>query len=57
MYLNHIDQAMLQLERDPMGLPKLKINEEIKSIFDYKYEDIEFENYRAHEKIVAPISV
>ena len=31
--------------------------EEIKSIFDYKYEDIEFENYRAHEKIVAPISV
>ena len=57
LYLNHIDQAMLQLERDPMKLPVLKVNEEIKSIFDYKYEDIEFENYRAHEKIVAPISV
>ncbi len=57
MYLNHIDQAKIQLQREPLNLPEIAIKKNISSIFDYKFEDIEFIDYKAHEKILAPISV
>ena len=57
LYLNHIDQAKIQLQREPLSLPTISIKENVSSIFDYKFEDIEFFNYDAHEKISAPISV
>lgn len=57
LYLNHIDQAKIQLQREPLNLPEIAIKKNISSIFDYKFEDIEFIGYEAHEKILAPISV
>ncbi len=57
LYLNHIEQAKLQLTRQPYALPQLKINPDIKNIFDFKYEDFSLENYNAHPHIKAAISV
>ena len=57
LYLNHQEQAKLQLTRKPYPLPTLTIKRRPESIFDYKYEDFEIENYQAHEHIKAPISV
>jgi thymidylate synthase len=57
LYLNHQEQAKLQLTRKSYPLPSLTINRRPESIFDYKYEDFEIENYQAHEHIKASISV
>lgn len=57
LYLNHIEQAKLQLTRDPRPLPKMKINPEVKSIFDFKYEDFVLEDYNPHPHIQATVSV
>ena len=57
LYLNHIEQAKLQLEREPLPLPKMIINPEVKSIFDFKYEDFELKDYRALPHIKAAVSV
>ena len=57
LYLNHLDQANLQLTRAPKPLPKLKLNENVKSIFDFKYDDIEVVDYESHPLISAPIAV
>ena len=57
LYLNHLDQARLQLSRDTKILPQLKLNSEIKNIFDFKFEDIEITNYESHPSISAPIAV
>ena len=57
LYLNHLEQAELQLERDPRPLPKLQIRRKPESIFDYKYEDFEIVDYNPHPTIKAPISV
>jgi thymidylate synthase len=57
LYLNHQEQAKLQLTRKPYLLPTLTINRRPESIFDYRYEDFDIENYEAHEHIKAPISV
>jgi thymidylate synthase len=57
LYLNHIDQARLQISREPYSLPHMRLNPEIKSIFNYKYEDFELVNYRSHPHIKADISV
>ncbi len=57
LYLNHLDQAKLQLSRDTKILPQLKLNSEIKNIFDFKFEDIEIINYESHPSISAPIAV
>ena len=57
LYLNHLDQAKLQLSRDTKILPQLKLNSEIKNIFDFKFEDIEITNYESHPSISAPIAV
>lgn len=57
LYLNHIEQAKLQLTREPRRLPRLKLNQKRKSIFDFIYEDIEIEGYDAYPRINAPIAV
>jgi thymidylate synthase len=57
IYLNHVDQVNLQLSRKPFPLPDMKLNPEIKSIFDFKFEDFELVNYQAHPTIKGEISV
>lgn len=57
LYSNHIDQAKLQLTRDFRPLPLMKINPEVKSIFDFKFEDFELTNYDPHPHIKAAVAV
>jgi len=57
LYLNHLEQVDEQLSRKPLALPMMEINSEINSIFDFKYEDFELQNYESHPAIKAPISV
>lgn len=57
IYLNHIEQAKTQLQRKPFELPQMKINRNVKSVFDFKYEDFELVNYNCHPSIKAPIAV
>lgn len=57
LYTNHIDQAKLQLTRDFRPLPVLKINPEVKSVFDFKFEDFTLENYDPHPHIKAEVAV
>jgi thymidylate synthase len=57
IYNNHIDQVKLQLSRTPFPLPQLKINPDVKSIFDFKYEDFELVNYQCHPHIKGDVSV
>jgi thymidylate synthase len=57
LYLNHLDQARLQLSRMPYELPKLVLNPEVKDIFDFTYEDIKIENYVSHPHIKAEVAV
>jgi len=57
LYLNHMDQALTQLEREPRSLPQLKINPAVKSVFDFTFEDIEVLNYDPHPAIKASIAV
>ncbi len=57
LYLNHLEQADLQLSRDPLPLPTMKINPDVTSIFDFRYEDFELVNYQCHPAIKAPIAV
>lgn len=57
LYLNHIEQAKLQLTREPKKLPQMAINPEVKDIFSFKFEDFSLENYDAHPHIKAEVSV
>ncbi len=57
IYSNHVEQVKTQLTREPFALPKLVIKRKPESIFDYKFEDFEFENYQHHPGIKAPIAV
>lgn len=57
LYNNHIEQAQLQLSRTPKALPQMKINPAVKSIFDFKFEDFNLENYDPHPHIKAEVSV
>lgn len=57
LYLNHLDQARLQLTREPRKLPKMVINPEVKDIFGFKYEDFSLEDYDPHPHIKAEVSV
>lgn len=57
LYSNHIEQAKLQLTRDFRMLPQMKINPDVKNIFDFKYEDFKLEGYDPHPTIKAPIAV
>ena len=57
IYSNHKDQIELQLTREPRKLPRLKINPEVKDIFDFKYEDFELVDYDPYPRIPAPVAV
>ncbi len=57
LYSNHLEQAKLQLTRDCLPLPQLKLNPDIKNLFDFTYEDIELLNYESHPHIKAAVSV
>ena len=57
LYINHLEQAKLQLSREIMVLPELKLSSNVDNIFDFKFEDIEIVNYESHPAISAPIAV
>jgi thymidylate synthase len=57
LYLNHLEQARLQLTREPLSLPTLSITRRPPSLFEYRFEDFTFANYQSHPAIKAPISV
>jgi thymidylate synthase len=57
LYSNHLDQARLQLTREPRPLPTMRLNPEVRSIFDFRYDDFSLENYDPHPHIKAPIAV
>ena len=57
LYNNHLEQTRLQLSREPKPLPQMKLNPEIKDIFDFTYEDFSLENYDPHPHIKAPVAV
>ena len=57
IYNNHIEQVKLQLSREPRPLPTMKLNPEIKSLFDFKYEDFTLENYNPYDAIKAEVSI
>jgi thymidylate synthase len=57
LYNNHFEQAKLQLSRKPFPLPVMRINPDVKSILDFRYEDFTLENYQFHPPIKAPVAV
>ena len=57
LYSNHLEQAQLQLAREPRPLPTMKLNPEVRSIFGFKFEDFELVNYDPHPHIAAPVAV
>ncbi|MDY3103825.1 MAG: thymidylate synthase [Prevotella sp.] len=57
LYLNHIEQAKLQLTRTPRKLPQMKLNPDVKSLFDFRYEDFELHNYNPWPHIKAEVAV
>ena len=57
LYSNHFEQAQLQLTREPRPLPRLRINESVRSIFDFRYDDFRLEGYTPHPHIPAPVAV
>jgi thymidylate synthase len=57
LYLNHLEQAELQLSRTPHALPEMKLNPDIKELFDFSFDDFELSNYDPHPHIKAPVAV
>jgi thymidylate synthase len=57
LYQNHLEQARLQLGREPFPLPTLVINRRPQSIFDYRYEDFDIQGYQSHPHIAARVAV
>ncbi len=57
LYMNHLEQARTQVQREPLPLPQLLIKRKPASLFDYQFDDFEFLNYQSHPAIKAPISV
>ena len=57
LYLNHMEQVGVQMERTPYPLPEMRINPDVDSIFDFRYDDFELVNYQHHSRIAAPIAV
>lgn len=57
LYLNHLEQARLQLTRQPLPLPRMRLNPEVRNIFDFRYEDFELLDYQSHPHIKAPVAV
>ena len=57
IYTNHIDQLKMQMERELRALPQMIINPDVKSIFDFKYEDFKLEGYDPHPHIKGEVAV
>lgn len=57
LYSNHLDQAEEQLTRKPFALPKMHLNPDVKSLFDFNFDDFTLEDYQAHPHISAPVAV
>ena len=57
LYNNHVEQARLQLTREPRALPRLQLNPDVRSILDFRYEDIAIVGYEPHGAIKAPVAV
>ncbi|WP_017462710.1 thymidylate synthase [Dyella ginsengisoli] len=57
LYNNHLEQARLQLTREPLPPPTLRLNPGVRSIFDFRYEDVAIEGYQSHPAIKAPVAV
>ncbi|MFO1148205.1 MAG: thymidylate synthase [Alsobacter sp.] len=57
LYSNHVEQARLQLTREPRPLPRLKLNPSVKSLFDFHFDDVAIEGYDPHPAIRAPVAV
>ncbi len=57
IYSNHMDQVKLQLTREPLALPQMKINPDVKNIFDFKFEDFELAGYEAHAHIKGEVAI
>jgi thymidylate synthase len=57
IYSNHFEQVELQLSREPRAYPTMRINPDVKSIFDFQYSDFTLENYDPHPAIKAPVAV
>ena len=57
LYANHIEPAKLQIPREPRGLPKMRINPDVKDIFAFKFEDFTLEGYDPHQHIKAKVAV
>jgi len=57
LYNNHVEQAQLQLSREPLPLPRLMLNPEVRSVFDFRYEDVAIEGYQSHPAIKGVVAV
>ena len=57
LYLNHLEQTRRQLAREPRPLPTMRLNPNVKSVLDYRYEDFQLENYHPHPHIPASVAV
>lgn len=57
IYNNHLEQVQLQLSRQPFPLPTMKLNPEVRNIFDFTFEDFTLENYQSHASIKAPVAI
>jgi len=57
IYSNHMEQVKLQLSRDPLPLPTMRLNPDVKDLFAFRYEDFTLEGYESHPAIKAPVAV
>ena len=57
LYTNHMEQARMQLQREPLPMPTLDVKRQVNSIFDFVYEDFELKNYQSHPHIAAPVAI